>query len=107
MIGIKNTLDETITVSADSDDRLTHTLNAIQVIHPIQNQDYVAVPKTRVDTIMVGDSNKHDIYWSGSQWYCNNCNEYFVVPLDVHSYLVTMVCVLAPRTALKCNSVDY
>jgi hypothetical protein len=77
MIGIKNTLDETITVSADSDDRSTHVLNAIQAIQPIQNQDYLAVSKTKIDTIIADDSSKkHNIYWAGlSQWYCKNCNE--------------------------------
>jgi hypothetical protein len=65
-------------VPADSDSSLTHTVDVIPVIpvipNPIQNhRTFVAVSKTKLDT---GDSKKHDIYWAGSQWYCNNCNKH-------------------------------
>jgi hypothetical protein len=43
-----------------------------------QNQDYrtnVAVSKAKLDSI-IGETKKHDIYWSGSQWYCHNCSKH-------------------------------
>lgn len=69
----KDIKDGNVKVLPDSDKRSTHILNAIHPIHPIQNQDYKAVSKAKLDATTV-DSNKHDIYWAGSQWYCNNCN---------------------------------
>ncbi len=65
-------------VSADSDSRPTHTADVIPVIpvipNPIQNhRTFVAVSKTELEA---GDSKKHDIYWAGSQWFCNNCNQH-------------------------------
>jgi hypothetical protein len=39
---------------------------------------YVGVFKTEIDAALDDNNNnrkRHDTYWSGSQWYCINCNE--------------------------------
>jgi hypothetical protein len=35
----------------------------------------VTVSKSKLNSLTCG-IKKHDIYWSGSQWYCRNCNQH-------------------------------
>jgi hypothetical protein len=55
------------------------TLDAEQHPQHIKNdyETYEATTKKKIDKIIdSSNSRKHDIYWSGSQWYCNNCKEH-------------------------------